>query len=186
MNEEIIVAVYDTEAHADAAVRDLEAAHVPPTAITRHAGGPAASGTPGASGDPVGEGFWSSLFGGEPDHDTSVYDRSLESGSSVVRVRVPDEHVDRVTQILERHHPIDIDERAASFCLGANRSATAGGAQGAALRDGDEEVIPVTEEQLTIGKRLVTRGTTRIRRFVVETPVEENVTLHSERVSIGV
>jgi hypothetical protein len=34
MNEEIIVAVYDTEAHADAAVRDLEAAHVPPTAIT--------------------------------------------------------------------------------------------------------------------------------------------------------
>ena len=37
MNEEIIVAVYDTEAHADAAVRDLEAAHVPPTAITRHA-----------------------------------------------------------------------------------------------------------------------------------------------------
>jgi hypothetical protein len=125
MNEEIIVAVYDTEAHADAAVRDLEAAHVPPTAITRHAGGPAASGTPGSSGNPAGQGFWSSLFGGEPDHDTSVYDRSLESGSSVVTVRVPDEHVDRVTQILERHHPIDIDERAASFGLGANRSATA-------------------------------------------------------------
>ena len=182
MNEEIIVAVYDTEAHADAAVRDLEAAHVPPTAITRHAGGRA------ASGNPAGQGFWSSLFGGEPDHDTSVYDRSLESGSSVVTVRVPDEHVDRVTEILERHHPIDIDERAASFGLGANRSATAPagtrGAHGAALRDGDEEVIPISEEQLTIGKRLVNRGTTRIRRFVVETPVEENVTLHSERVSI--
>src|ERR1700730_12441357 len=182
MNEEIIVAVYDTEAHADAAVRDLEAAHVPPTAITRHAGGRA------ASGNPAGQGFWSSLFGGEPDHDTSVYDRSLESGSSVVTVRVPDEHVDRVTEILERHHPIDIDERAASFGLGANSSATApagtGGAHGATLRDGDEEVIPIAEEQLTIGKRLVNRATTRIRRFVVETPVEENVTLHSERVSI--
>ena len=182
MNEEIIVAVYDTEAHADAAVRDLEATHVPPTAITRHAGGPA------ASGNPAGQGFWSSLFGGEPDHDTSVYDRSLEIGSSVVTVRVPDEHVDRVTEILERHHPIDMDERAASFGLGANRSATAPagtrGAHGAALRDGDEEVIPISEEQLTIGKRLVNRGTTRIRRFVVETPVEENVTLHSERVSI--
>src|ERR1700738_4565013 len=182
MNEEIIVAVYGTEAHADAAVRDLEAAHVPPTAITRHAGGPA------ASGNPAGQGFWSSLFGGEPDHDTSVYDRSLESGSSVVTVRVPDEHVDRVTEILERHHPIDIDERAASFGLGANRSATAPAgtraAHGAALRDGDEEVIPISEEQLTIGKRLVNRATTRIRRFVVETPVEENVTLRSERVSI--
>src|SRR5467141_1281299 len=105
MNEEIIVAVYDTEAHADAAVRDLEAAHVPPTAITRHVGGPAASGTPGSSGNPAGQGFWSSLFGGEPDHDTSVYDRSLESGSSVVTVRVPEEHVDRVTEILERYDP---------------------------------------------------------------------------------
>ena len=161
---------------------------MPPTAITRHAGGPAASGAPGAIGDPAGQGFWSSLFGGEPNHDASVYDRSLEIGSSVVTVRVPDEHVDRVTEILERHHPIDMDERAASFGLGANRSATAAAgtreAHGAGLR-GDEEVIPISEEQLTIGKRLVNRGTTRIRRFVVETPVEENVTLHSERVSIN-
>src|SRR5258705_5684608 len=137
MKKEIIVAVYEREPQADAAVRDLEAAHVPPTAITRHAGGRA------ASGNPAGQSFWSSLFGGEPDHDTSVYDRSLESGSSVVTVRVPDEHVDRGTEILERHHPIDIDERAASLGLGSNRSATAPagtrGAHGAALRDGDEE-----------------------------------------------
>jgi hypothetical protein len=57
MNEEIIVAVYDTEAHADAAVRDLEAAHVPPTAITRHAGGPAASGHPVPAATRLGKAF---------------------------------------------------------------------------------------------------------------------------------
>jgi uncharacterized protein (TIGR02271 family) len=188
MNEEIIVAVYDTEAHADAAVRDLEAAHVPPTAITRHAGGPAALGTPGSSGNPAGQGFWSSLFGGEPDPDTAVYDRSLQSGSSVVTVRVPDEHVDRVTEILERHQPIDIDERATSLGLGAHRTpaavASTQGSHDTALRNGGEEVIALSEEELTVGKRLVNRGTTHIRRFVVETPVEEHVTLHSERVSI--
>jgi uncharacterized protein (TIGR02271 family) len=186
MSEEIIVAVYDTKAHADAAVRDLETAHVPPEAISRHAGTGSA---PGSNANSVrGQGFWSSLLGGEPDHDTAVYDRSLESGSSVVTVRVPGEHVDGVTRILERHDPIDIDERAASFGLDANRAtpATAGApvSHEAALRTGDEQVIPVSEEQLTIGKRLVNRGTTRIRRFVVETPVEENVTLHTERVSI--
>ena len=49
---------------------------------------------------------------------------------------------------------------------------------------GGEEVVPLSEEQLTVGKRLVNRGTTRIRRFVVETPVEEAVTLHSEHVSV--
>jgi len=191
MNEEIIVAVYDTEAHAAAAVRDLEAAHVPPEAISRHVGtesvsGSAVSGAHSAGG----QGFWSSLFGGEPDHDTAVYDRSLESGSSVVTVRVPDEHVDGVTRILERHQPIDIDEHAASLGLGANRTpAAVTGMQGSpdtatALRNGGEEVIALSEEQLTVGKRLVNRGTTHIRRFVVETPVEKNVTLHSERVSI--
>ena len=106
----------------------------------------------------------------------------------MVTVRVPDEHVEGVTRILERHQPIDIDERAASLGLGANRTpAAVAGAHGSndpALRNGGEEVIALSEEQLTVGKRLVNRGTTHIRRFVVETPVEENVTLHTERVSI--
>jgi Domain of unknown function (DUF2382) len=189
MNEEIIVAVYDTEAHAAAAVRDLEAAHVPQVAISRHAGTKSASGAAISSANSdEGQGFWSSLFGGEPDHDTAVYDRSLESGSSVVTVRVPDEHVDGVTRILERHQPIDIDERAASLGLGANRTFAAAAdtqrSRETALPNGGEEVIALSEEQLRVGKRLVNRGTTHIRRFVVETPVEENVTLHTERVSI--
>ena len=67
MNEEIIVAVYDTEAHADAAVRDLEAAHVPPEAISRHAGTKSVSGSgTSATNSAEGQGFWSNLFGGEP------------------------------------------------------------------------------------------------------------------------
>jgi hypothetical protein len=101
MNEEIIVALYDTEAHAAAAVRDLETAHVPPEAISRHAGtGSALGGAASNANSGRGHGFWSSLLGGEPDHDTAVYDRSLESGSSVVTVRVPGEHVDGVTRML--------------------------------------------------------------------------------------
>jgi uncharacterized protein (TIGR02271 family) len=49
---------------------------------------------------------------------------------------------------------------------------------------GSEEVIPLAEEQVEIGKRTVDRGTTRIRRYVVEKPVEESVTLHGERVTV--
>ena len=47
-----------------------------------------------------------------------------------------------------------------------------------------EEVIPLAEENVEIGKRTVDRGTTRVRRYVVETPVERDVTLHGERVTI--
>jgi uncharacterized protein (TIGR02271 family) len=49
---------------------------------------------------------------------------------------------------------------------------------------GMEEVIPLGEEVLEVGKRTENRGTARIHRFVVETPVERQVTLQSERVVV--
>jgi hypothetical protein len=49
---------------------------------------------------------------------------------------------------------------------------------------GAEEVIGLGEEVLEIGKRTEARGTARIRRYVVETPVEREVTLVSERVVV--
>lgn len=208
MPTETIVAVYDTAAHADAAVRELEAANVPSSAISRHSG-TSETAVPRQTESVHEKGFWASLFGGEPDHDASLYDRSVSSGSSVVAVKVPDEHVRSVTEILERHNPVDMDERAASYGLGAGSTTTtttttAGMAptpaasvtpelrttsgvaatRGAAAARSGEEVLALSEEQLTVGKRLVNRGTTRVRRFVVETPVEEAVTLHSERVTV--
>lgn len=49
---------------------------------------------------------------------------------------------------------------------------------------GDQEVIPVTEEELQIGKRDVSHGRVRVRSYTVETPVSEDVSLRDERVSI--
>jgi uncharacterized protein (TIGR02271 family) len=47
-----------------------------------------------------------------------------------------------------------------------------------------EDVIPLREENVDIGTRTVDRGVTRVRRYVVETPIERDVTLHGERVTI--
>jgi len=208
VNDETIVAVYDTTEHAALAVRDLEAAGVPSSAISQHASGGVATGSATTAAPGHEKGFWASLFGGEPEyeHDTAVYDRSLESGSTVVTVKALEQQIPAVVDILERHHPVDIDERAASYGLGAGgtttttTTATTGittppirgtetstapsAARGTGTGTGGEEVIDLAEEQLSVGKRLVNHGTTRIRRFVVETPVEEAVTLHSERVSV--
>ena len=57
-------------------------------------------------------------------------------------------------------------------------------AAGVAASSGRDEVIPLAEEQLEVGKRSVERGATRVRRYVVEKPVEQDVTLHGERVTI--
>lgn len=61
-------------------------------------------------------------------------------------------------------------------------SGTTGTARGTAI--GGEETIPVVQEEVRIGKRDVSLGRVRIRSYVVETPVREDVTLRSERVEL--
>jgi uncharacterized protein (TIGR02271 family) len=51
------------------------------------------------------------------------------------------------------------------------------------LREG-EEAIPVVEEQVRVGKREVGGGRVRVRSYVVERPVEEQVNLRQERVEV--
>jgi uncharacterized protein (TIGR02271 family) len=47
-----------------------------------------------------------------------------------------------------------------------------------------EEILRLAEEQLNVGKRMVRGGTTRVRRFVTERPVEAKVSLHEEHAAI--
>ncbi len=205
MSDETIVAIYDAPAHAELAAADLRQAGVPENAINLHtetAPGGSTDMTSTTASAPREPGFWSNLFGGSPDHDTSVYDRSVESGASVLTVKTPEEHIARVTEILESHHPIDIDDRAATYGssqgvasapatmrqaepspMASSMPATGPKPAASAARDTDGR-MQLSEESLAIGNRVVNRGGTRIRRFVVERPVEENVTLHSENVVV--
>ena len=202
MTDHTIVAVYDTAAHAEAVVSALVASNVPSSAISRHSQEGSLSGTTMAAAPVAGEerGFWSSLFGAEPDHDTAVYDRSMAAGATVVSVKAPEEHYDAVAALMESHHPIDIDERAESYGVAKTSTASsyttsgemqvgafaapvpvATGTASATTKDG---VIQLAEESLELGKRAVTGGTTRIRRYVVATPVQKDISLHSERVVV--
>ncbi len=205
MDQETIVAVYDTPAHAELAANDLRQAGVPDSAISLNSSTDTLQTT---TAKPAREpGFWASLFGGEPEYDTAVYDRSVSEGSTVVTVKAPDSHVSKVMEILESHHPIDIDDRATSYGLsttsssaamgstagvqtgltagtglGIGTGATAASLSGTSALAEDAGTIQLAEESLAVGKRLINRGGTRIRRYVVETPVEESVSLHSEKV----
>ena len=189
MPDETIVAIFDTAAHAEAAVQDLLTANVPRDAISTHANTTSTgSATTGSAMPTQKPGLWASIFGGEPDHDTAVYSQSMQSGSSVVTIKAPDQHVASVISILERHRPIDIDERASAYGLTQPTAATSAtqpyGAGVARDTTAGNEVLQLSEEELVVGKRLVNRGTTRIRRFVTEVPVEEQVKLHEETVKI--
>ena len=49
---------------------------------------------------------------------------------------------------------------------------------------GGEDTIKVVQERLRVGKREVAGGAVRVRSYVVERPVEEQVRLHEERINI--
>ena len=67
---------------------------------------------------------------------------------------------------------------------GSGRATQATGAERAGTRSEREEVIPVAQEELRVGKREVSGGRVRVRSYVVETPVQEQVNLREEHVSV--
>ncbi len=54
----------------------------------------------------------------------------------------------------------------------------------AATQGVEGEAIPVVEEDIRVGKRVVSRGGVRVRSYVLERPVEQDVTLRDERVQV--
>ena len=164
--DETVVGIYEQTARAEAAIAELHGAGIPERSISVHT-----ESTPGPKGNATsrGNGFWAGLLGGDSERDAAAYEHSLQNGSVVVTVHVPAGQVERVMDILERHNPVDVDEPGA-----ADLAPTARGA----------ETLQLAEEQLQVGKRKVSNGGTRIRRFTVETPVEQTVSLHSEQVRL--
>jgi len=192
MTYEKIVTLYDTAEHAEAAKRSLESAGFPSSEISL-----INSKTLSLAGDKLREpGLWHRLFGRDiQQYEATVYGRSVEAGGVVLTVRVPENEVARATIILNSHRAIEMSKRAEQEGLVAAPPPTPAAKPATAARQAPatmaaagaasgEEVLALAEEQIKIDKRLVQEGTTRIRRFVTETPVETQVTLHEEHARV--
>ncbi|MFI4885837.1 MAG: YsnF/AvaK domain-containing protein [Steroidobacterales bacterium] len=122
------------------------------------------------------------------DSERSEYEEGIRRGGSLLTASVDDSLTERTVAALEQCHPIDISERAAEWRKSGwssplQSTPAAGTARGRS--DGErEEVIPVAEEQLRVSKRQVERGGVRVRAYVVEQPVQEDVRLREEHVDV--
>jgi len=196
-----VTAFFDRRSDAEEAVSRLETAGIPRDHV-RLVPGSEQDTNRDAPGNPdtlsLGDAsvsFWDSLrdlF--LPDEDRHVYAEGLRRGGYLVSVSATDAEYERVLDILDDEGTIDIDERAESWrAEGWTGSSTADAGLGAASTDTSsdrasrgegEEVIPVAEERLNVGKRDVSQGRVRVRSYVVETPVNEQVNLREERVAV--
>lgn len=124
--------------------------------------------------------FWQRLFGRNvSDQESAIYRRTIDSGGAALTLRTPDTEVERAMKILNVHGPMNLHDRFAST------SAQATSAAETAAVDGVEEVVRLAEEQLDIGKRQITTGKSRIRRFITEKPVQQQITLHEEHCEVA-
>jgi uncharacterized protein (TIGR02271 family) len=198
---EMVVAAFASASAAEAAIEDLNRARIP-SAVSRSYTKDASEYADYRAREPGRQGgFWSWLLGEESSQTSEygAYDTSLAAGHTVVTVTVDEVQADAVVGILNQHGPHDVHEQAAgaSGVSPSTHASSVAASSAPADRAGDvtpttatlatgkeEEVIPLAEEELQVGKRTVDRGTTTIRRYVVRTPVEERVTLRDETVSV--
>src|ERR671912_23868 len=195
-----ITAFFDQEDEANRAVSRLTSAGIPRASINIVAG-KSQSVTSQSKEEP---GFWEALkdlF--MPDEDRATYAEGLRRGGYVVTVRADAAHYEKAIDILDDEGTIDIDQRSETWrkegWSGYSGSASSGHANVASTNVSGastgrtpmsgtsatrEERIPVAEEQLRVGKRDVSHGRVRVRSYVVETPVQEQVALREENVRV--
>lgn len=166
--------------------------------------GPLVAALTGAAIGAAGGGLLGALVGwGIPETEAGYYTEGVRRGGTLVAVRTPDNMVDQVIAVMDRHNPIDVDRRAEEWrAAGWNETAAVTTAAttdlGSTYREREvarplttetrnlegETRIPVVEEEMRVGKREVERGGVRVHTHMEERPVEENVTLREEHVRV--
>jgi stress response protein YsnF len=197
-----IVALFESRDAAERASRDLQDAGLPLTDLQIVSAGEdkaAADREPrGRSAPQHEEGFFAWLFGSDvPGPEVNLYHSHVyDRGRTLLSVQStePGLGFEQIVEIVDRHDPVEIDEggdalglgTATAGAVGMAAEASSGVTGPASMKSGGQEtVIPTAKEELQVGKREVA-GTRsyRVRSYVVQRPVEQQVTLRDERIVV--
>ena len=197
--DQTVIGVFDTYDHAERAQQQLIARgfSANDVQVRAHGADLSSSGTSTAGAtrttadtdigfmDSV-RNFFADLFGPDAD-DAGHYSEAVRRGGAVVAVTVSDEsRVASAREALAATGAVDIEKRVAEW----RSTGYEGYRSDAAPYTPDEvaqersRVIPVMQEELDVGKRQVDLGAVRVVSRMVETPVNESVTLRDERATI--
>jgi hypothetical protein len=187
--QQTMVAIYESRAEAERVRDQLLSEGLAGTNI-RLSGESAEAPTTTTQHSPRTTSFFDWLFGAEPSAtERGWYETNLSSGRTALSVYMDDAaRQEQVREILEASDPLEIDEDAIASQAGEKEPGLgrsgAGSTSTQAAEVGDsEQVIPIEKEELQVGKRQ-TEVRHRIRTYVVERPVEEQVNLVDETVVV--
>ena len=130
------------------------------------------------------------MFGAHDDHH--AYVEGVSRGHVLLSATVHDDQSAKAIDVLEQSEAVDLDARENEWRQSGwtGRSdayaepAAGGGYREPAIAASGDETIQLAEERLVVGKREVERGGVRVRSYIVETPVSQQVSLREETVGI--
>jgi uncharacterized protein (TIGR02271 family) len=189
-----VTAMFDSRSQAEAARERLTQSRIDADDV-RIVDQSASASSSGESGE--GQGLWSAIKSAFiPPEDSHSYEEGMRRGGYLLCARVDEDCADEAIRILDESDSVDLEERENSWRSEGwspyQATAGAGGFQQAQQQQQQqstdrtvaEERIPIVEEELRVGKREVERGGARVRSYVTETPVSEQVNLREEHVSV--
>lgn len=204
MAHEKIVTLFDSAMQAEAAKRNLVKAGFPDRDISLISGDRLQS-----EGKAIRHrSIWQRLFGNDVDDEQAdVYTRAMDTGGVVLSLRTAEENLARAMTILHSHDAVDTPSRMQSsltdapdreLMTGESAAPVTGGEFAGETNDrqreplrtsltgdeSEEEILRLAEEQIEVGKRLVSEGSTRVRRYTVTDEVSEDVSLHEQHADV--
>lgn len=198
-----LVGIFDDREAARRAVRQLAKAGIKQSDVSVVEGSPEGKGYMKYGGDNLETGesigdkvanFFDSIFGSDiNDDERGIYSEAVRRGSSTVVVNASDAQAERAAAVLNENGAVDIDRRAAQYRASGYKKFDAkapiynskqAAAEWQTFADQKEITLPVIEEQLNVGKRIVQSGGVRIHQRISEVPVEDSVTLREEHITV--
>lgn len=105
---------------------------------------------------------------GVPEQDAELYLSRVREGETLLLVHASDERADEAALIMDR------------FRTGVSRE----GPPATERKAGKEVSVPLAEEEMRVGKRVVSGGGIRVHTRTREIPVRESIRLRQEQVSV--
>jgi len=196
-NEKTVAGVFEDYTAAERAARNLNEAGIARESIrvnsnfmTGAAGRTSYAGEPEEGGI---TGFFRRMFGGE-DTEAGHYSEAVRRGNSIVTVATTRDQIEKVVEILNSAGAVDIERHVERYRQTGYEQYDPNAqpySHDEAVKEREQfrsketgKSIPVVEEQLEVGKRVIRRGGVRVYSRVVEQPVTENVELREEHVRV--
>lgn len=206
-----ITAMFDSRSEAESARERLTQSNIDADRvriIDKSSSGSSSYGN--TSEDTEGKGFWAQmkeLF--VADEDRHSYAEGISRGGYLLTAEVDEDDAARACDILEQSNSVDFESREQEWrgsdswtgfagagspmgsrsamtdsSYGSTSDTATSGFTGERDRTVAEENIPIVEEELRVGKREVSRGGVKVRSYVREVPVHEQVSLREEHVDV--